>query len=170
MDRPRGDLSGHHHPSARAPHDGALVTSHLNENRDEVARVLQSRCAGASRIGSLASIWRWSVTRPSSRTLSPVPAPRSVSRPKPTPWSRWARRLATRAGAQALGMGDTVGDLTPGRAADMVLMRAPEGSALEATLARVDSPDDALGALITLAREESVAGTWVAGERVHPRM
>ena len=67
-------------------------------------------------------------------------------------------------------MGDTVGDLTPGRAADMVLMRAPEGSALEATLARVDSPDDALGALITLAREESVAGTWVAGERGHPRM
>jgi hypothetical protein len=33
----------------------------------------------------------------------------------------------------------------------------------------VDSPDDALGALITLAREDSVAGTWVAGERVHPR-
>jgi len=78
--------------------------------------------------------------------------------------------LATRAGAEALGVGDTVGDLTPGRAADMVLMRPPEGSALAATLARVDSPDQALGALITLAREESVAGTWVAGEPVHRRM
>ena len=70
--------------------------------------------------------------------------------------------LATRAGAEALGVGDTVGDLTPGRAADM--------SALAATLARVDSPDQALGALITLAREESVAGTRVAGEPVHRRM
>jgi guanine deaminase len=78
--------------------------------------------------------------------------------------------LATRAGAQVLGLGDTVGDLSPGRAADMVLLRAPEGSTLEAALARVDSPDHALGALITLAREDAVVGTWVAGERVHARM
>jgi guanine deaminase len=78
--------------------------------------------------------------------------------------------LATRAGAQVLGLGDTVGDLSPGRAADMVLLRAPEGSTLEAALARVDSPDHALGALITLAREDTVVGTWVAGERVHARM
>jgi guanine deaminase len=78
--------------------------------------------------------------------------------------------LATRAGAEVLGLGGTVGDLTPGRSADMVLLRAPEGGTLAATLARVDSPDDALGALITLAREDSVVGTWVAGERVHPRM
>ncbi len=52
----------------------------------------------------------------------------------------------------------------------MVLLRAPEGSTLAATLARVESPDHALGALITLAREDSVAGAWVAGERVCPRM
>ena len=52
----------------------------------------------------------------------------------------------------------------------MVLLRAPEGGTLAATLARVSSPDDALGALITLAREDSVVGTWVAGERVHRRM
>ena len=78
--------------------------------------------------------------------------------------------LATRAGAQVLGLGDTVGDLSPGRAADMVLLRAPERSTLAATLARVESPDHALGALITLAREDSVAATWVAGEAVHRRM
>jgi guanine deaminase len=77
--------------------------------------------------------------------------------------------LATRAGAGVLGLGDTVGDLSPGRAADMVLLRPPEGSTLYATLARADSADHALGALITLAREESVAGTWVGGERVHER-
>lgn len=78
--------------------------------------------------------------------------------------------LATRAGAEALGLGDTVGDLTPGRSADLTLLRPPEGGTLEATLARCDSVQQALGALITLAREETVAGTWVAGERVHRRM
>jgi guanine deaminase len=78
--------------------------------------------------------------------------------------------LATRAGAGVLGLGDTVGDLTPGRAADLVLLRPREGSTLAATLARCDSAEQALGALITLAREESVAGTWVAGDQVHRRM
>jgi guanine deaminase len=78
--------------------------------------------------------------------------------------------LATRAGAGVLGLADTVGDLMPGRAADLVLLRPPESSTLAATLARCDSAEQALGALITLAREESVAGTWVAGDRVHRRM
>jgi guanine deaminase len=78
--------------------------------------------------------------------------------------------LATRAGAGVLGLDDEVGDLTPGRAADLVLLRPPEGSTLAATLARCDSAEEALGALITLAREESVAGTWVGGDRVHERM
>ena len=78
--------------------------------------------------------------------------------------------LATRAGAGVLGLGDTVGDLTPGRAADLVLLRALDGSTLAATLARAESAEQALGALITLAREESVAGTWVGGDRVHGRM
>jgi guanine deaminase len=78
--------------------------------------------------------------------------------------------LATGAGAGVLGMGDTVGDLTPGKAADLVLLRPPEGSTLAATLARSESAEQALGALITLAREESVAGTWVGGDQVHRRM
>jgi guanine deaminase len=78
--------------------------------------------------------------------------------------------LATRAGAGVLGLDDTVGDLTPGKAADLVLLRPPEGSTLAATLARCESAEQALGAVITLAREESVAGTWVAGDRVHERM
>jgi guanine deaminase len=77
--------------------------------------------------------------------------------------------LATSAGAETLGLGDEVGDLTPGRAADIVLIRAPEESTLEATLARCESVEQALGALVTLAREESVVATWVAGDRVHPR-
>jgi guanine deaminase len=78
--------------------------------------------------------------------------------------------LATRAGAEVLGLGDEVGDLSAGRRADMVLLRPPEGSTLEATLARSDSAEEALGGLMTLAREESVLGTWVDGQRVHQRM
>jgi guanine deaminase len=78
--------------------------------------------------------------------------------------------LATRAGAEVLGLGDIAGDLTPGRSADLVLLRPPDGSTLAATIARSESGEQALGALITLAREETVAGTWVAGEPVHARM
>ena len=77
--------------------------------------------------------------------------------------------LATRAGALALGLGDAVGDLSPGREADFVLLRPPERSTLAATLARNDSPTGALGALITLAREESVVETRVAGDAVYTR-
>jgi guanine deaminase len=78
--------------------------------------------------------------------------------------------LATRAGALVLGLEDEIGDLQPGRSADMALFRPLEGSTLEAALARSESAEDALGALITLAREESVAAAWVAGEPVHGRM
>jgi guanine deaminase len=74
--------------------------------------------------------------------------------------------LATRAGAEALGLGHEVGDLTPGRAADFVLVRPPEGGALAGALARIDSAEGALGAIFTLAREDSVAQVRVGGIEV----
>jgi guanine deaminase len=77
--------------------------------------------------------------------------------------------LATRAGALALGLGDEVGDLRPGRAADYVLVRAPEGGTLAGVLAHSPSPDATLGALFTLAREECVAEVRVAGAAVWRR-
>jgi guanine deaminase len=76
--------------------------------------------------------------------------------------------LATRAGADALGLGEQIGDLTPGKEADFVLIRPRTGSALEATLERAESTEHALGALFTLAREDSIAEVRVAGERVGP--
>lgn len=74
--------------------------------------------------------------------------------------------LATRAGALALGMVDEVGDLEVGRSADFVLVRPMPGSTLEAVLERCESIQDALGAIFTLAREESIAEVRVAGRVV----
>jgi guanine deaminase len=73
--------------------------------------------------------------------------------------------LSTRAGALALGV-DDVGDLSPGRAADLVLLRPPPGSTLETVLRHSDSPERTLGALFALAGEESVVEVRVAGEPV----
>jgi guanine deaminase len=74
--------------------------------------------------------------------------------------------LATRAGALALGLGETAGDLAPGRSADLVLLRPPAGSTLAHVLAQSPSAEATLGALFTLAREESVSEVRVAGEIV----
>jgi guanine deaminase len=76
--------------------------------------------------------------------------------------------LATSAGAGALGLADEVGDLTPGKSADFVLVRPPERSTLETVLEGSESVDATLGALFTLAREESIAEVRVAGRVVWP--
>lgn len=75
--------------------------------------------------------------------------------------------LSTAAGARALELAGEVGDLAPGRSADVVTLRPAEGSTLEAVLARTDAPEARLGAIFTLARETSVHEVRVAGEIVH---
>ena len=77
--------------------------------------------------------------------------------------------LATGAGAEALGLADTCGDLSPGKQADIVLLKAPAGSTLEAVLAAAPDWNVTLGAVFTLAREECVVETRVAGEVVFAR-
>jgi guanine deaminase len=74
--------------------------------------------------------------------------------------------LATKAGAEALGLGDEIGDLSPGHSADFVLVRPPEDSTLHTVLRQSPSPEATLGALFTLAREECIAEVRVAGEPV----
>jgi guanine deaminase len=77
--------------------------------------------------------------------------------------------LATAAGAKAIGLGDTTGDLAPGKAADLVLLKPPPGGTLEAVLEDAPDWDAALGAIFTLGREECVVETRVAGEVVFRR-
>jgi len=77
--------------------------------------------------------------------------------------------LATGAGAAVLGVDGDVGDLAPAKSADFLLVRPPAGGTLAAALERSASSEQALGALLTLAREESVAEVRVAGVRVWPR-
>lgn len=77
--------------------------------------------------------------------------------------------LATRAGADALGLGDRVGDFTPGKEADVIWIRPRKGSALACRLedqADKLSPQDVLGALFTLHGDVEVARVFVAGEPV----
>jgi guanine deaminase len=77
--------------------------------------------------------------------------------------------LATGAGADALGLSGDIGSFTPGKSADFVLVRPPAGSTLAAVLERCESIEDSLGALFTLAREESIAEVRVAGRLVFSR-
>jgi guanine deaminase len=74
--------------------------------------------------------------------------------------------LATMAGAAALGLEAEIGDLSPGRSADFVLLRPPPGGTLDAVLRSSPSAEATLGALFTLAREECVADVRIAGEPV----
>jgi guanine deaminase len=74
--------------------------------------------------------------------------------------------LATAAGAAALGLSDEVGDLSVGKSADFVLVRPPAGSTLATVLERSESVEEALGAVFTLAREESIVEVRVAGRIV----
>ncbi len=77
--------------------------------------------------------------------------------------------LATRAGAEALAMEDEIGDFTPGKSADFVVLDPPAGGVLEARLKRAGSPDQILAALFTLAGAESVREVRVQGDAVFER-
>ena len=76
--------------------------------------------------------------------------------------------LATRAGAEALGLDGEVGDFGPGKAADFVYLRPPAGTPLAGIVANAGSPERILSALFTMAGLESVREVRVAGSIVYP--
>jgi guanine deaminase len=75
--------------------------------------------------------------------------------------------LATRAGAEALGLADEIGDFQTGKAADFVYLRPTSESPLAAVVSQAESPERALAALLTLAGQESVAEVRVEGSAIY---
>jgi guanine deaminase len=74
--------------------------------------------------------------------------------------------LATRAGAEALGMEAAIGDFTAGRSADYVVIRPRAGSPLAAVLCNVEEPARVLAALLTLGSADSIGEVRVEGDIV----
>ncbi len=74
--------------------------------------------------------------------------------------------LATRAGAEALDLGDEVGDLSVGRQFDAVWVRPEAGTTLDRVLGHAADADDALAKVFALGGAADVAGVWVGGDRV----
>ena len=75
--------------------------------------------------------------------------------------------LATLAGAESLVIDAEFGDFRPGKAADFVHLRPPEGSVLASVLRRVENLDQALAAIFTLGGSESVQEVRVQGSVVY---
>jgi guanine deaminase len=76
--------------------------------------------------------------------------------------------LATRAGAEAIGLQNEIGDFVPGKSADFVYVNAPPMSPLRAVATHASSAERLLASIFTLAGAESIAETWVAGSQVFP--
>jgi guanine deaminase len=74
--------------------------------------------------------------------------------------------LVTSAGADALGLGDTVGDFSVGRQFDAVWLRPDAGSALDISFQHAHSAEDALAKAFAMAGSGDVAGVWVGGRSV----
>ena len=74
--------------------------------------------------------------------------------------------LCTRAGAQALGLDEKVGDLRVGKEFDALWLRPPHGSTLEVVLRHATDAHDALAKIFALATPADIARVWVGGDMV----
>ncbi len=74
--------------------------------------------------------------------------------------------LSTRAGAEALGLQNDIGDFQMGKAADFVHLRPPADSVLDIAVRRADDSIQALAAMFTLGGSESVREVRVEGDIV----
>ena len=69
----------------------------------------------------------------------------------------------TRGNADAMGLSDRIGRLTPGLEADIAVLDSRATSALSRRMERVETLEDEVFALITLGDDRSVAATYVGG-------
>ncbi|MEI9815037.1 MAG: guanine deaminase [Acidobacteriota bacterium] len=75
--------------------------------------------------------------------------------------------LATKAGAEALLLDEVIGDFEPGKSADFVYLRPPQGSPLAEVISRAGDMERVLAAIFTLAGSESIREVRVEGSVVH---
>jgi guanine deaminase len=78
--------------------------------------------------------------------------------------------LATAAGADALGLADTVGDFEVGKAYDALWLSPQPATTLDVALRHAESPDDALAKAFALAGPADVRETWVAGTPIRQQV
>ncbi|NNM47128.1 guanine deaminase [Knoellia koreensis] len=74
--------------------------------------------------------------------------------------------LCTSAGAQALGLGDEVGDLSVGKAFDAIWLLPEAGDPLAVGLGNAKSPEDALSKVFALGTSSDIGGVWVGGDQI----
>jgi guanine deaminase len=77
--------------------------------------------------------------------------------------------LATRAGAEALDLGDLTGDFSAGRQFDAVHLLPPTGTPLAAVYAHAEGPGRLLAATFASGTQGDVAHVWVGGDEVYAR-
>ena len=71
--------------------------------------------------------------------------------------------LATAAGAEALGLGETVGDLSVGKRFDALELRPTAGTTLDVALRHAADAEDALARAFALATPHDIRSVWVDG-------
>lgn len=74
--------------------------------------------------------------------------------------------LATRAGAEALGLDEQIGDFSVGKQFDAVWVHPKRGSTMDVALRHAFSDEDALAKTFALGTSPSVKAVWVAGQRI----
>ena len=74
--------------------------------------------------------------------------------------------LATKAGAAALGLADTVGDLGIGKEFDAILIAPDRGEPLEVGLRQALSADDALARIFAMGGAGDITRVWIGGDLV----
>ena len=78
--------------------------------------------------------------------------------------------LATRAGAESLDMESFIGDFTPGKKADYVVIRPRDDSQLAQVLATVPEPERALATLFTMGAAQDIREVRVEGDLVYENL